>query len=95
MSSRYPRGDPRADLRAVPRKVIRLTEGHRAKVEEKPEVRKAGGVFYTPTYIVDYIVRQTVGEVVQGKTPKEVSAITILDPAAVRVLSCLGPTSSC
>lgn len=62
-------------------KVIRLTEGHRAKVEEKPEVRKAGGVFYTPTYIVDYIVRQTVGEVVQGKTPKEVSAITILDPA--------------
>lgn len=62
-------------------KVIRLTEGHRAKVEEKPEVRKAGGVFYTPTYIVDYIVRQTVGEVVRGKTPKEVSDITILDPA--------------
>ena len=62
-------------------KVIRLTEGHRAKVEEKPEVRKAGGVFYTPTYIVDYIVRWTVGEVVRGKTPKEVSDITILDPA--------------
>ena len=62
-------------------KVIRLTEGQRAKVEEKPEVRKAGGVFYTPTYIVDYIVRQTVGEVVRGKTPKEVSDITILDPA--------------
>ena len=31
-------------------KVIRLTAGHRAVVEEKPEVRKAGGVFYTPTY---------------------------------------------
>ena len=29
-------------------KVIRLTAGHRAVVEEKPEVRKAGGVFYTP-----------------------------------------------
>ena len=42
-------------------KVIRLTEGHQAKIEEKPEVRKAGGVYYTPTYIVDYIVRQTVG----------------------------------
>jgi len=38
-------------------KVIRLTEGHHAKVEEKPEVRKAGGVYYTPSYIVDYIVR--------------------------------------
>ncbi|TWT41050.1 Type IIS restriction enzyme Eco57I [Phycisphaerae bacterium RAS1] len=42
-------------------KVIRLTTGHRAVVEEKPEVRKAGGVYYTPTYIVDYIVRHTVG----------------------------------
>ena len=42
-------------------KVIRLTEGHRAKVEEKPEVRKAGGVYYTPSYIVDYIVENTVG----------------------------------
>ena len=62
-------------------KVIRLTEGHRAKVEEKPEVRKAGGVFYTPTYIVDYIVKQTVGEAVRGKTPEGVSGITILDPA--------------
>jgi hypothetical protein len=25
-------------------KVIRLTAGHQAQVEEKPEVRKAGGV---------------------------------------------------
>jgi hypothetical protein len=45
-------------------KVIRLTEGHRAKVEEKPEVRKAGGVYYTPTYIVEYIVKNTVGKIV-------------------------------
>ena len=42
-------------------KVIRLTEGHHAKIEEKPEVRKAGGIYYTPTYIVDYIVKNTVG----------------------------------
>lgn len=41
-------------------KVIRLTAGHHVKVEEKPEVRKAGGVYYTPTYIVEYIVKQTV-----------------------------------
>ena len=39
-------------------KVIRLTPGGQAKVEEKPEVRKAGGVYYTPAYIVDYIVRE-------------------------------------
>ena len=53
-------------------KVIRLTPGRQVKVEEKPEVRKAGGVFYTPTYIVDYIVRQTVGPLVDGKTPAHV-----------------------
>lgn len=62
-------------------KVIRLTTGHRAKVEEKPEVRKAGGVYYTPTYVVDYIVQNTVGKQVEGKTPKEVAKLTILDPA--------------
>jgi hypothetical protein len=62
-------------------KVIRLTAGHQAKVEEKPEVRKAGGVYYTPTYIVDYIVRNTVGVLLEGKTPKEASNLKILDPA--------------
>ena len=50
-------------------KVIRLTPGRQVKIEEKPEVRKAGGVYYTPTYIVDYIVRQTVGPLLEGKTP--------------------------
>jgi hypothetical protein len=25
---------------------------------DKPEVKKAGGVYYTPTYIVDYIVNR-------------------------------------
>ena len=52
-------------------RVIRLTPGHVAKVEEKPEVRKAGGVYYTPAYIVDYVVRQTVGRLVEGKGPRE------------------------
>ena len=42
-------------------KVITLTSGHRASVEDKPEVKKAGGVYYTPSYIVDYIVKNTVG----------------------------------
>jgi len=62
-------------------KTIRLTTGHQAKVEEKPEVRKAGGVYYTPQYIVDYIVKNTVGEKVKGKTPKRISELRILDPA--------------
>ena len=62
-------------------KVIRITPAHHAKIEEKPEVRKAGGVYYTPQYIVDYIVKSTVGKLIEGKTPKEISKIKILDPA--------------
>lgn len=62
-------------------KVIRLTAGHHAVVEDKPEVKKAGGVYYTPTYIVDYIVQQTVGKLMEGKTPKQVAKVRILDPA--------------
>jgi hypothetical protein len=54
-------------------KVIRLTADHHAKVEEKPEVRKAGGVYYTPKYIVDYIVRQTVGRRIEGKSPAQLA----------------------
>jgi type I restriction-modification system DNA methylase subunit/predicted type IV restriction endonuclease len=62
-------------------KVIRLTPSHQAKVEEKPEVKKAGGVYYTPQFIVDYIVENTVGTLLKGKTPNKVSDIKILDPA--------------
>jgi type I restriction-modification system DNA methylase subunit len=62
-------------------KVIRLTAGHQAKVETKPEVKKAGGVYYTPQYIVDYIVKNTVGKLVAGKTPEEIAEIKVLDPA--------------
>jgi len=62
-------------------KVIRLTPAHRAVVEEKPEVRKAGGVYYTPTYIVDYIVEHTVGKLLGGKTPNQVAKLRVLDPA--------------
>ena len=65
-------------------KVIRLTEGHRAVIEDKPEVKKAGGVYYTPTYIVDYIVKQTVGQLLAGRRPGprgSASQLRILDPA--------------
>jgi len=62
-------------------KVIRITPAHHAKIEEKPEVRKAGGVYYTPQYIVEYIVKNTVGKLIEGKTPKEISKVKIVDPA--------------
>ena len=50
-------------------------------MEEKPEVRKAGGVYYTPTYIVEYIVKNTVGKLCESKTPRQISSFRILDPA--------------
>ena len=59
---------------------IRVT-AQRVKVEEKPEVKKAGGVYYTPKFIVDYIVKNTVGKLIEGKTPKQIERIKILDPA--------------
>jgi adenine-specific DNA-methyltransferase len=43
-------------------KVVTAT-AKRADIEYKPEVRKAGGVYYTPKYIVDYIVENTVGKI--------------------------------
>lgn len=62
-------------------KVIRIDKAHRAHIEEKPEVRKAGGVYYTPQYVVEYIVKNTVGKLTENKTPKEISKIKIVDPA--------------
>ncbi len=62
-------------------KVIRLTTGHRAIVEDKPEVKKAGGIYYTPTYIVEYIVKNTVGKLLENKNPKQAAKLKILDPA--------------
>ncbi len=61
-------------------KAITVTD-KRAKVEEKPEVRKAGGVYYTPEYIVRYIVENTVGKLIEGKTPKEISKMRFADIA--------------
>ncbi len=61
-------------------KVVR-PQGRGATIEEKPDVRKAGGVYYTPRYIVDYIVEQTVGKLLEGRTPEASLKLKILDPA--------------
>lgn len=62
-------------------KTITINNRGKAVIELKPEVRKAGGVYYTPQYIVDYIVINTIGKLCEKKTPKEVSEIKIVDPA--------------
>ena len=60
---------------------IIVIENGKASIELKPEVRKAGGVFYTPKYIVDYIVENTVGKLIADKKPKEIAKLTFADIA--------------
>ena len=60
--------------------VIVATE-KRVRVEPKPEVRKAGGVYYTPENIVRYIVENTVGKIIAGKTPDQIAEMRFADIA--------------
>ncbi len=71
-------------------KVISLTPDHKIHVEEKPEVKKAGGVVYTPQPVVRYITESTVGEAlkkgnlgtVSGRLGgKKAHPLRVLDPA--------------
>ncbi len=56
-------------------------------MEDKPEVKKAGGVYYTPAFIVEYIVKNTVGKILEGKSVWDKGiggkgeALRVLDPA--------------
>ncbi|MEO6404777.1 MAG: DNA methyltransferase, partial [Ferruginibacter sp.] len=62
-------------------KQITISKNGQAIIEEKPGVKKAGGVYYTPQYIVDYIVKNTIGKLTESKSPKEISKIKIVDPS--------------
>ncbi len=69
-------------------KVIRLTAGHQAKIEEKPEVRKAGGVYYTPAYIVDYIVKHAVGKPIEFQSPAQLAGEKGRPPFRILDVAC-------
>jgi type I restriction-modification system DNA methylase subunit len=69
-------------------KVIRLTAGHQAKVEDKPEVRKAGGVYYTPAYIVEYIVKHTVAKQIEARSPAQLAGEKGKPPFRVLDMAC-------
>jgi hypothetical protein len=69
-------------------KVIRLTAGHHAKIEEKPEVRKAGGVYYTPAYIVEYIVKNTIARQIKERNPAQLAGSKDKPPFRVMDMAC-------
>jgi len=52
----------------------------RAKLSEGKTHRKEQGIYYTPTYVVDYIVKHTLGELAKDKK-FDLKTIKILDPA--------------
>ena len=66
-------------------KIIRFKRktknGHSVEIIEKPEVQKTGGVYYTPSYIVSYIVKETIGKKIEGASPEKVSNLKVCDPA--------------
>lgn len=57
---------------------IHVVNSH-AVVEEKPEYRKSRGVYYTPSYVVDYIVDQTLKPLFTGKSVNQARSVKIVD----------------
>ncbi len=56
-------------------------DGGNAVLVDKPEVRHAGGVFYTPRWVVDHMVASTLDPLLDGRSPKHVAALRLVDPA--------------
>ena len=54
---------------------------HQARVDWKPENLKAHGVYYTPEYIVRYIVQNTVGSLIADKSPEQIAELRFADIA--------------
>jgi len=53
----------------------------RKSEEKQKSTRKSQGIYYTPKYIVDYLIKETLGEVLKKTKPKELAKIKVLDPA--------------
>lgn len=51
------------------------------KDEKKKSKRKSQGIYYTPKYIVEYLIEQTLGEVLKKAKAKDIPNIKIIDPA--------------
>ena len=56
-------------------------QGKKGRDERKNSKRKSQGIYYTPKYIVEYIIEQTLGEVLKKAKVKDIPDIKILDPA--------------
>jgi len=61
-------------------KILSQTRSGKSKLTNGQTHRKEQGIYYTPTYIVDYIVANTLGELLRNKKI-DAKKIKVLDPA--------------
>ena len=59
--------------------VIEIANDGTLDAVEKPEVRESGGVYATPRFIVDAIVRKTLEPIISDKNPQELAGVTVAD----------------
>ncbi len=69
-----------APKKSSPKHEIAYSEGEVYLLTDKGE-RKATGSYYTPDYIVRYIVENTLAPLCENKTVDEILSLKILDPA--------------
>jgi adenine-specific DNA-methyltransferase len=61
-------------------RILAQTKARKTKLGDKQAHRKEQGIYYTPTYVVNYIIKNTLGEVLQNKKTK-IDNLKILDPS--------------
>ncbi len=76
----------KANLKSDKVKSLKLVDSHIVKEDElffSPDNkdRKMTGSYYTPDYIVKYIVQSTLGPLVENRTSKEILDLKVCDPA--------------
>ena len=74
------RGGEMVEPKSSPNQEVAYPEGAIYLLTDKGE-RKATGSYYTPDYIVRYIVENTLGPLCKDKTVDEILSLKILDPA--------------
>ena len=67
-------------LSGIYEQYLSYVQGRKNEDKQKSK-RKSQGIYYTPKYIVEFIVKETLGEILKKTKPKDISKIKVLDPA--------------
>ena len=62
-------------------KQAQLSDKGRVSLKVNKSSKKTAGIFYTPQYVVNYILQSTIGNTLEELTPDEVAELKLLDPA--------------